>query len=160
MLIVGSYSEFWEKQVRPFLIHFFFRDELINPLIQINHPIRTQSQVSQEKSIISLKDANSELQKIYQEYSIKEKNFLGKYKDFKKSANFTINYMELICDFFEKSKNLIRWEEKRMTQYFFLLLLVLFFIVSFLPLRFLIILFLTYKFYKGRLYHKRRVRNN
>jgi hypothetical protein len=57
--------------------------------------------------------------------------------------------MDTTCDFFEKSKNLIKWEEKKMTYYFFLMLVVLFFVVTFLPLKFIIIMFLTYKFYRG-----------
>lgn len=91
---------------------------------------------------------------------MKDKNILGKFKDFKKSATFTLNYMDTTCDFFEKSKNLVKWEEKKMTYYFFLMLIVMFFIVTFLPLRFILITFLTYKFYRGRFYHARRVRNN
>lgn len=54
----------------------------------------------------------------------------------------------------------MRWEDPRMTLYFYLVLIILFFAVTFLPLRFLIVLWLTYKLHRGRFYHKRRVRNN
>lgn len=93
-------------------------------------------------------------------YNIKDKNVFAKFKDFKKSSNVTLNYMEGICDFFEKTKNLIKWEDPRMTKYFFLVLLIIFFFVTFMPIKYIIILWLTMKFNRGRHYHKRRVRNN
>jgi hypothetical protein len=93
-------------------------------------------------------------------YNIKEKTMWNKYKDFKKGATFTLNYMEKVCDFFEKCKNLVKWEDPRMTFYFFLLLIVLFIVVTFLPLRFIIFMFLLYKCYRGQFYHYKRIRNN
>jgi hypothetical protein len=71
--------------------------------------------MNEEKSQISLKDPNQDLKNITDKYSIKDKNILGKFKDFKKSATFTLNCMDTTCDFFEKTKNLIRWEDPRMT---------------------------------------------
>ena len=68
--------------------------------------------------------------------------------------------MELICDFFEKSKNLVKWEEVKLTKIFSVILVFLFFIVTFFPLRTIIVLYLLYKFYRGQTYHSRRVRNN
>lgn len=47
-----------------------------------------------------------------------------------------------------------------MTKYFYLVMIVLFLGVTFLPLRFIIFLALTYKFYRGRFYHSRRIKNN
>jgi hypothetical protein len=72
----------------------------------------------------------------------------------------TLNYLDAICDFFEKTKNLIKWEEPRLTKYFLLFSIVLFIFVTFLPIRTIIIIFLTHKFYRGRTWHMRRVRNN
>lgn len=120
--------------------------------------MRTQNQISEEKTIQELREAPSK--NIKEEYQIKDKNILGKFKDFKKNSTVTLNYLDVFCDFIEKSKNLIQWEEQRMTKYFFLLAFVLFIFVTFLPLRTIIILFLTYKFNRGQNYHKRRVRNN
>ena len=68
--------------------------------------------------------------------------------------------MEITCDFFEKVKNLVRWEDPRMTKYFFLVLLLLFLAVTFFPLRFIIVVWLIHKFYRGQFYHKRKVTNN
>lgn len=68
--------------------------------------------------------------------------------------------MDAVCDAFEKTKNLILWEQKRMTSYFILIAFVLFLAVTFLPLRALIWLYLTHRFNRGRFFHKRRIRNN
>jgi hypothetical protein len=54
----------------------------------------------------------------------------------------------------------MRWEDPRMTLYFYLVMIILFFAVTFLPLRFIIVLWLIYKLHRGRFYHRRRVRNN
>lgn len=85
---------------------------------------------------------------------------MGKFKDFKKSSTITLNAMDIICDFFEKTKNLIKWEEPRMTRYFFLLCIVFFIAVTFIPLRIIICVWLVYKFYRGQFYHSRKIRNN
>jgi hypothetical protein len=84
----------------------------------------------------------------------------AKLQDLKKSSTGTLNAMDSVCDAFEKTKNLIRWEQKRMTSYFCLLGLALFLIVTFFPLRTIFMLYLTHRFYRGQNYHKRRVRNN
>ena len=107
-----------------------------------------------------MKEASGELKQIHQDYNIRDKNILGKFKDFKKSSTVTLNYMDQTCDFFEKTKNLIKWEEPRMTKYFLLLCLVLFIVVTFIPIRIIIMIYLIYKFYKGQFYHKKRIRHN
>ena len=84
----------------------------------------------------------------------------AKMQDLKKSSTVTLNAMDSWCNFYEKTKNLIRWEESRMTQYFAGVSFVLFLIVTFLPLRILFMLYLTRRFYRGQFYHKKRVRNN
>ena len=107
-----------------------------------------------------MKEASGELKQIHQDYNIRDKNILGKFKDFKKSSTVTLNYMDQTCDFFEKTKNLIKWEEPRMTKYFLLLCLVLFIVVTFIPIRIIIMIYLIYKFYKRQFYHKKRIRHN
>ncbi len=100
------------------------------------------------------------MKQIKEEYNIKEKNIMGKWKDLKKASTVTLNYMDITCDFFEKVKNLIQWEEPRMSKLFFALSIVLMLIVTFIPLRIIICLWLPYKFYFGRTFHQRRLRNN
>ena len=74
----------------------------------------------------------------------------GQYKESKKGANFSMQWMDIISDFFEKVRNLVLWEDQNMTALFFVLLLVLFIIVTFLPLRFILFLACAYKFASGR----------
>ena len=74
---------------------------------------------------------------------------MGKFKDFKKSSTVTLNAMDITCDFFEKSKNLVKWEEPRMTKYFFIISLMGLLVVTFIPLRIIICVWLVYKFYRG-----------
>lgn len=100
------------------------------------------------------------MKQIKEEYNIKEKNIMGKWKDLKKSSTVILNYMDITCDLFEKIKNLIKWEEPRMSKLFLALSIVLMLIVTFIPLRIIIIFYLPYKFYLGRRYHTRRLRNN
>lgn len=125
-----------------------------------NHQVKTKDEISQNKNIQQLREGNQMLKQIQQEYSIKDKGMMAKYKEFKKSSTGIFHIFDIICDFFEKSKNLIKWEEPRITKYFFLFLIIAFIFVTFFPLRFLIILFLTYKFYRGQFYHRKRIRNN
>ena len=116
--------------------------------------------MSAEKSLNTLKDDEKEIKDIKETYNIKDKNIYSKFQDFKKGSAETMNFIADVCDFFEKTKNLMKWEDPRMTLYFFLVIAILFFFVTFLPLRFIIVLWLFYKLHRGRFYHKRRVNNN
>jgi hypothetical protein len=91
-----------------------------------------------------------ELKQINQEYNIQEKRgYLSKYWDFRKGTASTLNFIDRYCDYFEKYKNLIQWEEPRMTYIFFIVVIICFLVVTFLPLRFFMTMSYTYKFYKG-----------
>ena len=68
--------------------------------------------------------------------------------------------MDAVCDAFEKTKNLITWEQERMTAFFALFAFIAFIFVTFFPVRIIIMIYLTHRFNRGRFYHKRRVRNN
>ena len=68
--------------------------------------------------------------------------------------------MDIIADFFEKLRNLVLWEDANMTTLFFVLLIVLFIVVSFLPLRFILFLACAYKFASGRRWQHKRITNN
>ena len=103
-----------------------------------------------EKYLNSLKDVNAEFKNVNSKtYSIKDKNLYAKFQDFKKGSSLTFNFMDRICNIIEKSKNLIKWEDPKMTSFFYLIVLVLFLFVTFLPIRYMIITWLTYKFYRG-----------
>ena len=68
--------------------------------------------------------------------------------------------MDVIADFFEKARNLVLWTDASMTQIFFVLLLILFIVVTFLPLRFILFLACAYKFASGRRWQHKRITNN
>ena len=84
----------------------------------------------------------------------------AKWKDLKKSSTGTLNAMDSVCNVFEKTKNLINWEQQRMTTYFTLFAFIMFIFVTFMPVRIILMVYLTHRFYRGQFYHKRRVRNN
>ena len=71
-----------------------------------------------------------------------------------------MNYIDYFCEFFEKSKNLVIWEEPKMTHFFSIFLVILFVIVTFFPVKLIIFISLTYMFYKGRSFHAKRLVNN
>lgn len=93
-------------------------------------------------------------------YNIATKGMLASYQDAKKGTAFTLQWIEVVCDFFEKLRNLFQWEDPNMTFLFLLLLVVLFLFVTFLPLRFILSCAVFYKFYKGRHWQKKRTTNN
>lgn len=75
---------------------------------------------------------------------------IASYQDAKKGTAFTLQWIEVVVDFFEKLRNLFQWEDPNMTHHFLLILVVLFLFVTFLPLRFIISCAVFYKFYKGQ----------
>lgn len=60
----------------------------------------------------------------------------------------------------EKYKNLVMWVDKRQTQIISVVLVIAFVIVTFLPLRFFIMIGYIYKFYKGMKWQAKRQTNN
>jgi len=48
-------------------------------------------------------------------YNIKDKGIMGQYSQFKKGAAHTLSWLEVICDFFEKTRNMLVWDEKQQT---------------------------------------------
>jgi hypothetical protein len=44
-------------------------------------------------------------------YNVKEKGIMGQYSNMKKGLSHTVSWLEVICDFFEKTRNLIVWDE-------------------------------------------------
>lgn len=49
------------------------------------------------------------------EYNIASKGMIASYQDAKKGTAFTLQWLEVICDFFEKVRNLFQWEDPNMT---------------------------------------------
>jgi hypothetical protein len=44
-------------------------------------------------------------------YNVKDVGLSGAYTNFKKGASHTLSWLEVICDFFEKLRNLFVWDE-------------------------------------------------
>ena len=63
-------------------------------------------------------------------------------------------------DLVEKLRKLIYWEDQKSSTITLVVLLLAFFVVTFIPLRFIIILWIIGKFNKGATYYKRRYIGN
>lgn len=68
--------------------------------------------------------------------------------------------MEVLCDFFEKVRNVFQWEDPYATKMFMIILIVVWVVLTFLPMRFIIFWALAWKFWKGRNWQKKRDTNN
>ena len=68
--------------------------------------------------------------------------------------------MDLVLDLVEKLRKLIYWEDQKSSTITLVVLLLAFFVVTFIPLRFIIILWIIGKFNKGSTYYKRRYIGN
>jgi hypothetical protein len=50
LVLVSSYSDMWTQYLTPHFHQLLFRDELRNPLLTINHQVRTYGEISQDKT--------------------------------------------------------------------------------------------------------------
>ena len=75
---------------------------------------------------------------IKESYNIKDKGILGNYRDAKKGTTFTLQWMDVITDWFEKVRNLVQWSDPKMTKLFLIFLVFCFLLVTFLPMRFIL----------------------
>lgn len=161
--LVSAWSEPWQQNVTPFLKKVFFSQRHLHPLMQSTNTILTSDIVTYVKSINSLTHTQESEQNIAAtkaSYNIKDKGLLTKYRDAKKSSAYSLQWMDVIIDWFEKIRNLVQWSDPSMTRVFLILLLIAFLVVTFLPMRFFFNCALFYKFWKGRNWQKKRIRNN
>lgn len=161
--IVAAYSEYWEKNITPLIDDLFFRQDLLNKDLMSTNNVMTMDEILHVKSVNSLLE-NAEGEEVIaqarQQYNIAKVGYWGAYKESRKGANFSLQWMDIISDFFEKTRNLVLWEDYNMTTLFFVLLLVIFIIVTFLPMRFILFLACAYKFACGRRWQHKRITNN
>lgn len=125
--------------------------------------ILTAEVIAHAKSINSLTKTTESAEyvdAIKESFNIKDKGLMANYRDAKKGTAYTLQWMDVIIDWFEKIRNLITWSDPNMTQLFLFFLVITFFVVTFLPLRFFLQLSTFYKFWKGRSWQKRRIVNN
>jgi len=109
--IVLAFSPFWKRNITPKLRKLFFSKKLLHPLLKggagIN--ILKSDDINYVKSLNSLIDNDESkevVDKTKDNYNIKEKTFLDSLKDAKKGTSSTFLWIELICDWFEKLRNL------------------------------------------------------
>ena len=166
MFQVAQYSAWWEQQITPIVDHLFFNIRHLHESLKTGNNLLTFDQISYIKCIKYLivkeddEEKDEELLQMKSNYSLKEKGMLDKYRDAKKGTVVVVQCIEVICDFAEKARNLVQWEDTMQTQLFLLLLFIIFLVVTFLPLKFILTLSTAYKFYKGRGWQKKRIRNN
>lgn len=68
--------------------------------------------------------------------------------------------VDLVFDLVEKLRKLIYWEDQKSSTITLVVLLLAFFVVTFIPLRTIIVIWLIGKFKKGSTYYKRRYIGN
>jgi len=112
-------------------------------------------QLTEEENVLE------EYNKMKEDFNVEgNKNLLKKFKDMKRATANTLNIIDRYCDYFEKYKNIIKWEDPRMTKFLFAIGVSLFVIVTYMPIRLFLLLSFTYRFYKGRRWNDKRLRNN
>ena len=143
---------------------FFFSEEEKHEKFQNGNQIKKQEEFTYQNLLKQLTDDEAifdDVNQFQQDYSVQQtKGLLNKYRDAKKGTANTLNIMDKYCDYFEKYKNLIQWEDSRMTKLAIIVLIIIFVIVTYLPIRLFLAIACIYKFYKGKNWHKKRVRNN
>lgn len=121
--------------------------------MQNPNKIKKAEEIIYQGLMKQLRDKSSladDLQQIKETYNIQEnRSLLNKYRDMKKGTAQTLNVIDKYCDYFEKYKNLVLWEDPKMSKLFFCIVIAFFMIVTFFPMRLIIFTSFTYRFYKG-----------
>ena len=150
------YSDSYRDTLQPLVYKYFFKDSMKHPLLQTEVLIMKRDDVDQQYYFDKV-----DYHKLQEQYGIQDiKGFYKQYKDAMKGTAVTLNIVERYMDYLEKYKNLIMWVDKRQTQIISVVLVVAFVIVTFLPLRFFIMIGYIYKFYKGMKWQSKRQTNN
>lgn len=59
LTLVSSYSDMWAQYLTPHFHHFFFREQLRNPLLTVNnHQVRTYGEINENKTKQELREAS------------------------------------------------------------------------------------------------------
>ena len=159
-----THSPWWTVSITPLLEQALFSVNHLHPLLQrgIAINILSSDDIGLIRNINGLlqEDKDTTLAHTKESYNIASKGMIASYQDAVKGTAFTLQWLEVICDFFEKLRNLFQWEDPNMTYLFLIMLVVLFLFVTFLPLRIILSLATFYKFYKGQQWQKKRNINN
>ena len=71
-----------------------------------------------------------------------------------------VNVIDIYCDYFEKYKNLLLWEDQSMTKLFVAVGIITFIVVTFFPVKILSGIGFAWRLVKGRTWNLRRQKNN
>lgn len=138
---------------------FFFNIKSRNKWI-VDTDIKNQFFVDEEMTKTKLMDEKDKIEEKNTLYNIKKRGILGRYNQFKQRSAKTLDKFEYFADMFEKIKNLLTWKDELMTKYFFVFLLLIYVFFTFLPVRYITIIYLIRRFHKGKSYYKRRKISN
>lgn len=138
---------------------FFFMERHRNQNLK-DTDIKSQLFVDEELTKTRLKEEKDKLDEKSSLYNIKKRGILGRYNQFKQRSAKTLDKLEYFVDMFEKFKNLLCWQDEQMTKYFLFVVLILFAFFTFLPVRYITIIYLIRRFHKGKSYYKRRKKSN
>jgi len=151
------------------IINSGFMSEHINWFFFLHHhrnkdikdtQIKSQMFIDEELTKTKLKEEKEKIDEKSSFYNIKKRGILGRYNQFKQKSAKTLDKLEYVVDMFEKFKNLLLWKDELMTKYFLVILLILYAFLTFMPLRYITILYLIRRFHKGKSYYKRRKKSN
>lgn len=141
------------------IVSIFFLSHHRNEFIK-DTDIKSQIFVDEEITKTKLKEEKDKVNEKSNLYNIRKRGLLGTYNQLKQKTAKTLDKLEYAVDAYEKFKNLLAWNDELMTKYFFVFLIVVYFFVTFMPLRYITIIYLIRRFHKGKSYYKRRKRSN
>eukprot|EP00347_Sterkiella_histriomuscorum_P002460 403368062 len=95
-----------------------------------------------------------------QKYERRQFGILEKYRDLKDKLSVLVFFFDATTDFVEKFNKLLIWQDQKSSKLFLIILIIIFLVISFLPLRYFIILAMLKKFNRGSSYYKRRYTGN
>ena len=82
-------------------------------------------------------------------------SYLSKYRAMKKSIAKMQFLIAKICNFIEKLKNLLKWSDPQKTFYFFIVIFILYVLVSRILIRALILIGILDKFFTGKRFYSK-----
>jgi hypothetical protein len=94
------------------------------------------------------------------EFQRQKKGLFKEYYFFKDKILWVMFFLDIVSNFLEKTNKLLHWHDAKTSRRFLILLLFIFTVVSFLPIRFFIVLGLIRKFNRGKTYYQRRYTGN
>ena len=105
-------------------------------------------------------DETLEMTKEGELFTRKKRGLISSLQFFIERFLFLLYFLDIFSNFIEKTEKLIKWQDKKTTKTFFVFLICAFFVVTFLPIRYFVILGLLKKFARGKTYYQRRHTGN